>query len=92
MVFLRLIIFLFIIETIFYLLLSIYLRSTKAEALENEWDQRHPERAGESPERSIFVRRSMMGFEKTLKAQLVGLVFVLPTIAIGVIAWYVNVQ
>lgn len=92
MVLLRLMAFLFLIEAIFYLLLSIYLRSTKKESLEKEWDRRHPDRAGHSPERSAFVRRSMAGFQKTLKARLVGLVFVLPTIAIGVIAWYVNVQ
>ena len=48
-VLLRMMAFLFLIEAIFYLLLSIYLRSTKKEEL-------------------------------------------LPTIAIGVIAWYVNVQ
>lgn len=92
LVLLRLMIFLFLIEAIFYLLLTIYLRSTRKEALEDEWDRRHPDRAGDSPERSTFVRRSMIGFQKTLKARLVGLVFILPTIAIGVIAWYVNVQ
>lgn len=92
LVLLRLMIFLFLIEAIFYLLLSIYLRSTKKESLEDEWDRRHPDRAGDSPERREFVRRSMVGFQKTLKARLVGLVFIVPTILIGVIAWYVNVQ
>ncbi|WBU61757.1 hypothetical protein [Paracoccus albus] len=92
MVLLRLVVMLLLIEAIFYLLISIYLRSTKRESLEDEWDRRHPDRAGDSPERREFVRRSMVGFQKTLKARLVGLVFILPTIAIGVIAWYVNVQ
>ncbi|TKW68088.1 MAG: hypothetical protein DI616_02980 [Paracoccus denitrificans] len=92
LVLLRLMVFLFLIEAIFYLLLSIYLRSTKKEALENEWDRRHPDLVGDSPERRTFVRRSMVGFQKTLKARLVGLVFIVPTILIGVIAWYVNVQ
>ena len=91
-VLLRMMAFLFLIEAFFYLLLSIYLRSTKKEELEKEWDRRHPDRAGDSPERREFARRSMVGFQKTLKARLVGLVFILPTIAIGVIAWYVNVQ
>ena len=92
LVLLRMMVFLLLIEAIFYLLLSIYLRSTKKESLEEEWDRRHPDRAGDSRERREFVRRSMVGFQKTLKARLVGLVFILPTIAIGVIAWYVNVQ
>lgn len=92
MLLIRLALFLFIIEAIFYLMISIYLRSIKAEALEGEWNKRHPDKAGDSPERREFVRRSMVGFRKTLKARLVGLVFILPTIAIGVIAWFVNVQ
>ena len=91
-VLLRMMAFLFLIEAIFYLLLSIYLRSTKKEELEKEWDRRHPERAGDTEERSAFVRRSMVGFQKTLKARLVALVFVIPTIIIAVIAWVVNVQ
>ncbi|SDD69970.1 hypothetical protein SAMN05421538_102235 [Paracoccus isoporae] len=89
---LRLALTLFIIEAIFYVLISVYLRSTKTEALEEEWDRRHPERAGDSPERRLFVRRSMAGFRKTLKARLVALVFVVPTLAVLVIAWFVNVQ
>ncbi|MDO5642053.1 MAG: hypothetical protein Q4G26_06650 [Paracoccus sp. (in: a-proteobacteria)] len=92
MVLLRLVLMLFLVQAVFYLMISLYIRSTKAESLENEWDRRHPEHAGNSRERREFVRRSMVGFQKTLKARLVGLVFILPTIAIGVIAWYVNVQ
>jgi len=92
MVFLRLMLILFFIEVIFYLLLTIYLRSTRRESLEEEWDRRHPDRSGDSPERRVFVRRAMQGFQKTMRARLVGLVFILPTVAIVVIAWVVNVQ
>ena len=92
MAIIRLALILFVIEAIFYALLTVYLRSTKTESLEKEWDRRHPERAGDTEERSAFVRRSMVGFQKTLKARLVALVFVIPTIIIAVIAWVVNVQ
>ena len=92
MAIIRLALILFVIEAIFYALLTVYLRSTKAESLEKEWDRRHPERAGDTEERRAFVRRSMAGFRKTLKARLVALVFVIPTIIIAVIAWVVNVQ
>ena len=92
MAIIRLALILFVIEAIFYVLLTVYLRSTKTESLEDEWDRRHPERAGDTEERRAFVRRSMVGFQKTLKARLVALVFVIPTIAIAVIAWFVNVQ
>ena len=62
----------------------------KREALEKEWDRRHPEIAGNSHLRREFVRRSMIGFGRTLRARLVGLVLVLPLVAIVVIVILVN--
>ena len=88
----RLVAVLFVVEVIFYVLLSFYLRSTRAEALEEEWDRRHPGHPQDSSGRKKFVRRAMAGFQNSIKARLVGLVFILPTIAILVIAWLVNVQ
>ncbi len=88
--FLRLIGMVLIVELIFYALLSIYIRSLRREDLEKEWDRRHPERAGPSPERGEFVRRSMVGFNKTLQARLVALVLFLPVVAIIVIIVIVN--
>jgi len=78
------------VELLFYVLLSIYIRSTRREALEKEWDRRHPEITGNSPLRREFVRRSMIGFGRTLRARLVGLVLVLPLVAIVVIVILVN--
>ena len=43
-----------------------------------------------SEQRAEFVRRSMVGFSKTLRARLVGLVLVLPVVAIIVIIVIVN--
>ena len=60
------------------------------EALEKEWDRRHPGRAGPTAERDTFVRRSMRGFSKTLRARLVGLVLVLPLVVIVTIIVFVN--
>jgi len=90
MALLRLIGLVLVIELLFYVLLSIYIRSTRREALEKEWDRRHPEAAGNSAPRREFVRRSMIGFSKTLRARLVGLVLVLPLVAIVVIVILVN--
>ena len=78
------------IEALFYVLLSLYIRSLRRERLEETWDERHPDRAGDSEERRAFVRRSMVGFEKTLRARLVALVFILPTLALGIIIYFVN--
>ena len=90
MAIIRLALILFVIEAIFYALLTVYLRSTKTESLEDEWDRRHPERAGDTEERRAFVRRSMLGYEKTLRARLVGLVLILPMIVIVTIIVFVN--
>lgn len=90
MALLRLIGLVLAVELVFYLLLSTYIRSTRREALEEEWDRRHPDRAGDGPERRAFVRRSMVGFSKSLKARLVALVLVLPVVAIIVIIVFVN--
>ncbi|WP_134682184.1 hypothetical protein [Paracoccus ravus] len=89
---LRLIGLVLAIELIFYFLLSVYIRSTRREALEKEWDRRHPDRAGHSAERREFVRRSMVGFGKTLRARLVALVLVLPLVTIVVIIVLVNYE
>ncbi len=88
----RLIVLVFLIETMFYLLLRIYIRSLKRERLESLWDERHPERAGNSPERDEFVRRAMVGFDTSLKARLLWLVFIIPTLAILAIVIQVNWQ
>ena len=88
--FLRLIGMVLVIELIFYALLTAYLRSTRREALEDEWDRRHPDRTGDSPERREFVRRSMIGFRRTLHARLALLVLVLPVVAIAAIIVLVN--
>lgn len=90
--FLRLILFLLIAETVVYLMLRIYLRSLRAERLEKRWDRRHPAMAGNSPDRRAFVRRSMTGFDRTLRSRLLLLVFVLPNLAVMGIIYWVNWQ
>ncbi|MDO5658651.1 MAG: hypothetical protein Q4G36_10070 [Paracoccus sp. (in: a-proteobacteria)] len=86
----RLLFFLFAAELVLYFMIQAYLRSRKREQLEGEWDRRHPEKAGPSRERAAFVRRSMQGFERTLKSRLVALVFILPTVAVIAIAIWAN--
>lgn len=88
----RLIVFVFLIEAMFYLLLRIYIRSLRREKLEQIWDERHPGLPGNTPARREFVRRSMVGFERTLKSRLLWLVFVVPTLVIIGIVIQVNWQ
>lgn len=88
----RLILFVLLLETAFFLLLRIYIRSLRREQLEDIWDERHPEMAGNSPLRREFVRKSMTGFENTLKSRLIWLVYILPTLVIMAIVILVNWQ
>lgn len=90
MALIRLVAVVIAIEALFYVLISLYVRSLARERLEKAWDDRHPDRAGDSEERRAFVRRSMKGFEKSLRARLVTLVFILPTLAIAAIVYFVN--
>jgi hypothetical protein len=88
----RLILFLLLAEWLFYLLLGTYLRSLRTERLEEIWDERHPLMPGNTPARRAFVRRSMIGFDKTLKSRLLLLVFVLPNLAVMGIIYWINWQ
>lgn len=88
--FLRLIGLVLVVELVFYMLIYIYVRSLRREALEKEWDRRHPDRADRAEERDAFVQRSMLGYSKSLRARLVGLVLVLPLVMIVTIIFYVN--
>lgn len=86
----RLALLIFVIELLFYGLLMIYLRSQRKEALEAEWDRRHPSVAGPGIARERFVALAMTGFNRTLKARLVRLVLVLPMVVILTIIILVN--
>lgn len=90
MKFVRMIAIVIALEAFFYVLISVYMRSLQREKLENLWDQRHPDQAGDTVARREFVHRMMIGFEKTLRARLVALVFVIPTIAVAAVIYYVN--
>lgn len=88
----RLLVLVFLLEAMFYLLLRIYIRSVQREKLEETWDKRHPDMAGDSPTRDEFVRKSMVGFDRTLKSRLLWLVFIIPTLAVMGIIYWVNWQ
>lgn len=88
----RLIVLVFLLEAMFYLLLRIYIRSLRREKLEEIWDARHPGTPRDSPIRAEFVRKAMVGFDKTLKSRLLWLVFIIPTLAIMGIVYWVNWQ
>lgn len=90
MALIRLWLFMLAVQLLFYVLLRVYVRSERVERLEERWDARHPDRAGDNAARRAFIAKAMTGFEKTLKARLTLLVFVLPTLAVLGIVYLVN--
>ncbi len=88
--FFRMIALLLVIEMVLYVILSAYVRSVRREALENAWKAKHPEIAQDRKAMSEAVERSMRGYSKTLRARLVNLVFVVPTIIVLAIIYIVN--
>lgn len=85
----RLWLFVLAAQVVFYVLLRMHIRSGQVERLENRWDARHPDQAGNTAARRAFIAKAMVGFNR---ARLAGLVFVLPTLAVVVIVILVNWQ
>lgn len=82
----RLAIFGFMALTIVYLVMAWFVRSTRRQQLEQEWDAANP---GGSPEtRRIEVEQDVEAFRKTLAYRSLWLIYVLPVIF--VIAVLVN--
>ncbi|WP_410219462.1 hypothetical protein [Paracoccus sp. (in: a-proteobacteria)] len=92
MALIRLWLFLFVLQLVFYVVLRLYVRSRQVERLENRWDARHPDGAGNTAARRAFVAKAMTGFNRSLRARLTLLVFVLPTLAVLAIVILVNWQ
>ncbi|MFV0386515.1 hypothetical protein [Paracoccus sp. (in: a-proteobacteria)] len=88
----RLVVLVLLFETLFFVMLRVYVRSLRRERLEKAWDKRHPDMAGANPLRDRFVRRSMVGYDKSLRLRLLWLVFILPTLAIMGVVYWINWQ
>ena len=77
----------FVVLSVAYLLLAIYFRSLRRENLEKEWDRGEGEGA-----RQDYIDAGMAEYAHSLRRRLILLVYVLPLIAVVVIAWWVNGQ
>ena len=84
--FVRLAVFGFIAMSIAYLLLSIYSRSVRREALEKKWAAENPD-GGDPDIRDAYIETGMKDYEKSLRKKLIWLVYVIPTIAVLVLLY-----
>ncbi len=87
--FLRLAVFGLIGMTVAYWLLRIYFHSTQREELEKEWDADHP--GGGDPEaRDAYIEAGMERYGRSLRAKLIWLVYVIPTVAVLLLLFLIN--
>ena len=87
--FIKLVIFGFIGLTVIYFSVSIYSRSVRKERLEDEFDAENPDGADEGA-RDAFVAEGLKAYDASIRPKLIGLVYVVPTIAIGAIVYMIN--
>ncbi len=87
--FLRLAVFGLIGMTVAYWLLRIYFRSTQREELEKAWDADHPD-GGDPEARDAYIETGMERYGEALRAKLIWLVYVIPTVAVLVLLFLIN--
>lgn len=71
--------------TFLYVLISLYSRSVRREKLEKQWD------AGEGAgDRDAFIDAGLRAYRRSLRRQLIWLVYVLPIVGISVLTYVLN--
>lgn len=86
MAFVRLIVFGFIVLSIVYVCVSLYSRSVRREKLEEDWAKNpRPDMTREE-----FIAEGMADYHASLRKRLLLLIYVVPTVAVGVIIYLIN--
>ena len=89
MQFVRLVLFGFVAMTVVYVCVSLYSRSVRRERLENRWAEANPG-SGDMVARDAYVQEGMAQYHSSLRKRLILLVYVVPTICVGVIMYMIN--
>ena len=87
--FIKLVVFGFLGLSVIYLSVSIYSRSVRKERLEDEFDAENPD-GGAPGARDAFVAEGLKSYDASIRPKLIGLVYVIPTVAIGAIVYMIN--
>ncbi len=77
----------FVVLTAVYFMVSVYAGSVRREKLEDEFDTR-----GIAGDREAFIKAGMVEYRHSLRRRLILLVYVLPALAVAIIAFVVNSQ
>ena len=87
--FVRLVVVGFVLLSIIFVCVSLYSRSVRRERLEKEWDANPPAGAGVDA-RSNYVEQGMTEYFSGFRRRLVLLVYVVPTVVVGVLIYMMN--
>ncbi|MDU9004243.1 hypothetical protein [Sedimentitalea todarodis] len=82
---LRLVLILFVVQTIAYIGLSFYSRSLRRRKLELRWSEK-----ALPVDQETFVRRGLTRYDNSLRRKLILGVYIVPWIAISVLIYVVN--
>ena len=87
--FVRLVVVGFVILSIIFVCVSLYSRSVRRERLEKHWDANPPEGA-DADARSAYVEQGMSEYFSGFRRRLVLLVYIVPTVVVGLIFYFTN--
>ncbi|WP_102225493.1 hypothetical protein [Acidimangrovimonas sediminis] len=76
--------------TVLYLLIAAYFRSVARERLERDWEEQYPGLEGDA--RDEYIESGMKEYHGSLRRRLILGVYVVPIVAVAVIAYFVNRQ
>ena len=87
--FVRLVIFGFILLTVIYFAILIYSRSVRREKLEKRWDA-NPPAGADMVARDAYIEEGMEKYNSGIRPKLILLVYVIPTVLIGITLYLTN--
>lgn len=87
--FIKLVVFGFAALTVIYWSVSLYARSVHREKLENDFDTANAGTA-DAGARDAFVAKGMQAYQSSLRPKLIGLVYIIPVVAVAVTIYLIN--
>ena len=89
MAFIKLAVFGFVALTVVYWSIALYARSVRKERLEKSYDAANPD-SQDRAARDAYVAQGMQAYHASFRPKLIGLVYVVPTLAVALIAYLIN--
>ena len=81
----KLILILFVVQTIAYVVLSVWSRAVRRRKLIEEWEEE-----GQPGDRAAFLRDGLERYDNSLRRRLILGVYVVPVVVIGTIIYLTN--